>query len=111
MVAFETTAHTLTHLGQRDTAARVVERLLSQPARGFTNIAHGLEVGRQELARARTSRRVGLLITDGVFTAGEDPIAEASLFPRLFVLLTEDFVMDGALCAGWPVWATACWSG
>lgn len=98
VVAFETTAKALTHLGQKDTAALVVEQLLSQPARGFTNIAEGLAVGRRELLRARTPRRVGLLITDGVYTAGVDPVAEAALFPRLFVLLTEDYVMDEELC-------------
>ena len=98
VVAFETSAKALTHLGQKDTAARVVEQLLSQPARGFTNIAEGLARGRRELLRARTPRRVGLLITDGVFTAGVDPVAEAALFPRLFVLLTEDYVMDEELC-------------
>jgi Mg-chelatase subunit ChlD len=98
VVAFETSAKALTHLGQKDTAAHVVEQLLSQPARGFTNIAEGLAKGRRELLRARTPRRVGLLITDGVFTAGEDPVPEAALFPRLFVLLTEDYVMDEELC-------------
>ncbi|MGO9309175.1 MAG: vWA domain-containing protein [Spirochaetia bacterium] len=98
VVAFETGAHTLTRFGQTGSAARVVEQLLSQPARGFTNIAEGLATGRRELARARTPRRVGLLITDGVSTAGGDPLPEAALFPRLFVLLTEDYVMDEALC-------------
>jgi Mg-chelatase subunit ChlD len=88
VVAFENTAKALTHLGERDTAARVVERILTQPARGFTNIADGLAVGRQELLRGDNPRRVGLLITDGVITAGEDPLAEAALFPRLYVLLT-----------------------
>ena len=42
---------------------------------------------------------MGLLITDGVFTAGGDPLAEAARFPRLYVLLTEDYVMDAELCA------------
>ena len=98
VVAFENTARALTHLGERDTAARVVEQILSQPARGFTNIADGLAVGRQELAHGDNPRRVGLLITDGVITAGGDPLVEAALFPRLYVLLTEDYVMDEELC-------------
>ncbi len=98
VVAFENTARALTHLGERDTAARVVEQILTQPARGFTNIADGLAVGRQELARGDNPRRVGLLITDGVTTAGDDPLVQAALFPRLYVLLTEDYVMDEALC-------------
>ena len=98
VVAFESTARALTHLGQRDTASRMVEELLTQPARGFTNIEDGLAVGRRELAKGDNPRRVGLLITDGVFTAGNDPMVEAALFPRLFVLLTEDYVMDEELC-------------
>jgi Mg-chelatase subunit ChlD len=98
VVAFESTARALTHLGERETAARVVEQILSQSARGFTNIADGLAVGRGELARGDNPRRVGLLITDGVTTAGGDPLVEAALFPRLFVLLTEDYVMDEELC-------------
>ena len=99
VVAFESTARALTHLGERDVAARVVEEILSQSARGFTNIEDGLAVGRGELARGDNPRKVGLLITDGVYTAGGDPIGEAALFPQLFVLLTEDYVMDEELCA------------
>ena len=99
LIAFESTARTLKSLGGRETAARVVEQLLTQPARGFTNIEDALRTGRRELARGATPRRVGLLITDGVFTAGNDPLAEAALFPRLYVLLTEDYVMDEDLCA------------
>ncbi len=54
VVAFESTAKALTHLGSRDPASRVVEEILTQPARGFTNISDGLAVGRRELARAET---------------------------------------------------------
>jgi len=93
VIAFESSAKALTHLGDKDAAPRVVEQLLCQPARGFTNI------GRQELRRGDNPRRVGLLITDGVYTAGGDPMVEAARFPRLFVLLTEDYIMDEDLCA------------
>jgi Mg-chelatase subunit ChlD len=98
VVAFESTAKSLTHLGTRDAVSRVVEDLLTQPARGFTNIEDALVVGRRELERADSPRRVGLLITDGVFTAGADPLPAAALFPRLFVLLTEASAMDEELC-------------
>jgi Mg-chelatase subunit ChlD len=99
LIAFESSALALTHLGERDTASLMVEELLSQPARGFTNIEDGLAVGRHELLLGDNPRKVGLLITDGVFTAGGDPLAEAARFPRLYVLLTEDYVMDEELCA------------
>lgn len=60
--------------------------------------AEDLDVGRAELARGDNPQKVGLLITDGVFTAGKDPVARAALFPKLYVLLTEDYVMDAELC-------------
>ena len=99
VIAFESSARRLKALGERATPARVVEQLMSQPARGFTNIEEALAAGRREVARGAMPRRVGLLITDGVFTAGNDPLPEAARFPRLYVLLTEDYMMDEALCA------------
>jgi Mg-chelatase subunit ChlD len=98
VVAFENQARTLTRLYDSVSADVIVEAILSQPAQGFTNIEDALGVGRAELARGDNPQKVGLLITDGVFTAGNDPIAQAALFPKLFVLLTEDYVMDAELC-------------
>jgi Mg-chelatase subunit ChlD len=98
VVAFENTAHTLSRLNDAHTVAGVVQAILTQPARGFTNIEEALDRGRQELARGDNPRQAGLLITDGVFTAGGDPLPRAARFPRLHVLLTEDYVMDADLC-------------
>ena len=44
--------------------------MLEQPYRGYTNIAAALELGAAELERGHNPRRSGLLITDGVVTAG-----------------------------------------
>jgi Mg-chelatase subunit ChlD len=97
VVAFESAAKVLSRLGDGDRTARIVEGILAQPARGFTNIEEALATGRAELARGDNPRQVGLLISDGVFTAGGDPTREAARFPRLHVLLTEDYTMDEAL--------------
>ncbi len=94
VIAFESAAKVLSRLGERDHTARIVEGILAQPARGFTNIEEALALGRGELLRGENPRRVGLLISDGVYTAGGDPTAEAARFPRLHVLLTEDYTMD-----------------
>jgi len=72
--------------------------MLDQPVRGCTNVAAALELGAAELERGRNPRRSGLLITDGVVTAGGDPLPLAQRFPRLFVLLTEDYKMNPELC-------------
>ena len=99
VVAFESKAHALSRLEERDDPEEVVERILAEPARGYTNIEDALRVGGQEIRRGRNPRKAGLLITDGVYTAGGDPTPYADAFPRLFVLLTEDYKMDPTLCA------------
>ena len=98
VVVFEDDAEAVTHLEVADPADEVVRRMLDQPVAGYTNIAAALEVGAAELERGRNPRRSGLLITDGVVTAGADPLPMAHRFPHLHVLLTEDYKMNPELC-------------
>jgi Mg-chelatase subunit ChlD len=98
VVVFADKARVITHLEVADSAEDVVRGMLDQPMRGYTNIAAALEAGAAELERGRNPRRSGLLITDGVVTAGPDPLPFAHRFPRLFVLLTEDYKMNPELC-------------
>ena len=98
VVVFEDKARAVSRLHASDSPSEVVARMLDQPVRGYTNIAAALELGAAELERGHDPRRSGLLITDGVVTAGGDPLPFAHRFPRLFVLLTEDYKMDPALC-------------
>ena len=98
VVAFDSMARVLTHLGEPHPVEDIVDAILSQPARGFTNLQAALEAGCHEIERGQDQRRAGLLITDGVYTVGSDPVPLASRFPQLFVLLTEDHRMDAALC-------------
>ena len=98
VVVFEDKANAVTHLEVADAPQEVVRRMLDQPVRGYTNIEAALELGAAELERGRNPRRSGLLITDGVVTAGGDPRPLAHRFPQLFVLLTEDYKMNPELC-------------
>jgi uncharacterized protein with von Willebrand factor type A (vWA) domain len=98
VVVFEDKATAVAHLEVAEPAEEVVRRMLDQPVRGYTNIAAALELGAAELERGRNPRRSALLITDGVVTAGKDPLPLAHRFSRLFVLLTEDYKMDPELC-------------
>ena len=98
VVVFDDVAETITQLGVADPAEEVVRRMLDQPVGGYTNIADALELGAAELERGRNPRRSGLLITDGIATAGGDPLPLAHRFSRLFVLLTEDYKMNPELC-------------
>jgi Mg-chelatase subunit ChlD len=98
VVVFEDKATAVTHLDVPDAPHEVVRRMLDQPVRGYTNIEAALALGAAELERGRNPRRSGLLITDGVVTAGGDPRPLAHRFPQLFVLLTEDYKMNPELC-------------
>jgi Ca-activated chloride channel homolog len=98
VVAFDSTARVLTHLNRPNSVEDVVSAIISQPARGYTNIEDALQAGCREITRGQDRRRAGLLITDGVYTVGGDPVHVAARFPQLFVLLTEDYRMDEDLC-------------
>ena len=65
---------------------------------GYTNIEDALKKGLAQLESGRNQQRMGLLITDGVYTEGGDPLPWASKFPRLHVLMTEAYKMDRSLC-------------
>jgi Mg-chelatase subunit ChlD len=75
-----------------------IGRLLEVPAMGFTNIEDALKKGLGQIERGRNRERLGILITDGVYTEGDDPLPLAARFPRLYVLMTEAYKMDRTLC-------------
>ena len=65
----------------------LVLSLLEFNAGGYTNIEAVLREGGEELSKATTRNRVGVLVTDGNYTVGGDPVAAASAFKRLFVVM------------------------
>lgn len=62
----------------------VLDRVFDLPIAGLTNIAGALSTGLSELAQF--NKPFGLLLTDGGWTAGEDPVGIASRFHRLNVI-------------------------
>ena len=55
-----------------------------------TDIAAALRLGHAELQRGRDPGRCGLLVSDGVYTSGADPLPAAARFGALHVLLMEE---------------------
>lgn len=76
----------------------LIFQLLDARAGGYTNIEWALSKGREELSVADTRNRVGIIVTDGNFTVGEDPTEAASKYRRLFVIMTESHDCQPALC-------------
>lgn len=98
VIAFEGTARTLHSLGQSIEREELVESVLSEPARGYTNIEDALKRGHREMRRARSADVAAILITDGNYTQGGDPLPLARKFRNLHVMLTEDHKMNEDLC-------------
>ena len=70
--------------------ARLLDDLLSIPAKGLTNVHFALATGLAQLRRARARRRCGILLSDSVHNAGPDPRPVAARFGALHVLLETD---------------------
>ncbi len=99
LVAFESTASTLKRVRVKMSADEVAKSVLEVPAMGYTNIEAALLEGIRQLVPGRHKNRVGILLTDGKYTAGGDPIPAASRFRMLHVVLLGDFNTDRDMCS------------
>ncbi|KKL79993.1 hypothetical protein LCGC14_2009260 [marine sediment metagenome] len=88
IVLFNSTAMLLKKINQKRLIIKIVDDILDSEAVGFTNIQIGLEKGLNELNKIREKRksRFGILITDGNYNRGEDPVKLAKRFPKLHVI-------------------------
>jgi Mg-chelatase subunit ChlD len=75
----------------------VIRDLRAIRASGLTNVHFALQIGLAEIGRARSSRRIAILLSDAVHNAGEDPRLLAGRFDRLHVMLQVDGEHDASL--------------
>jgi Mg-chelatase subunit ChlD len=80
-------------------AAVLVERLLGLRGHGVTALATALQRAGEELAGARASRRITILLSDCRATDGEDPVPAAAGLDELFVLAPADDSAEAAVFA------------
>ena len=90
VVLFADGARAVSRFGEEVTPAELVRRMLAVPCGGGTDIAAALGLGHAELQRGRDPSRSGLLVSDGVYTSGADPLPAAARFGPLHVLLMEE---------------------
>jgi len=88
IVLFNSNAMLLKKINQKRSVIKIVDDILDSEAVGFTNIQIGLQKGLEELNKIREKRksRFGILITDGNYNRGEDPVKLAKRFPKLHVI-------------------------
>lgn len=98
IVSFESTANTLKKMRTRMSVEKIAEKILDVPALGYTNIEAALKEGRGQLRLGKHKNRVGILISDGKYTAGGDPIPAATGYRALYVVLIGDFNTNPEAC-------------
>jgi uncharacterized protein with von Willebrand factor type A (vWA) domain len=88
IILFNSTAMVLKHINQKRQVIKIIDDILDSEAVGFTNIEIGLEKGLYELNKTRENKkdRFGILISDGNFNRGGDPVEIAKKYPKLHVI-------------------------
>ena len=91
-------SNTIKKIRTRLSVEQIAQKILDVPAMGYTNIEAALSEGLSQLALGVHKNRIGILISDGKYTAGNDPIPTASNYKSLHVILTGDFNTDPDAC-------------
>jgi len=88
IVLFNSTAMVLKKIDKKKPVIKIIDEILDSEAVGFTNIHIGLEKGLKELnkIKEKTRHKSGILITDGNFNRGKNPLELAKKFPKLHVI-------------------------
>ncbi|MFX1503633.1 MAG: VWA domain-containing protein, partial [Promethearchaeota archaeon] len=88
IILFNSTAMVMKKVNQKKPIISIIDDILDSEAVGFTNIFIGLEKGLKELNKIKENRKssFGILITDGNYNRGDDPIILAKKYPKLHVI-------------------------
>jgi Mg-chelatase subunit ChlD len=100
LITFNDRPSVLKRVSESKSLDDLISDLLDAHAGGYTNIEWALTKGREELSLADTRNRVGIIVTDGNFTVGDDPSEAASRYRRLFVIMTESHDCQPSICEG-----------
>ena len=88
IILFNSTAMVLKKINEKKSINKIVDDILDSEAIGFTNLYLGLEKGLKELNKIKEKSRYkfGILISDGAYNRGENPVGIAKRFPKLHVI-------------------------
>jgi len=88
IVLFNSNAMILKKINEHKPIVKIIDDILDSEAVGFTNIQIGLEKGLEELNKVKGDEKdkFGILISDGNYNRGEDPVHLAKKFPKLHVI-------------------------
>lgn len=84
ILGFDSEIHPIKKFDEEVSLYECVERVLSIPPGGFTNISKGLTIAREWIQSARFQQARVILISDGRYTEGIDPVEIAKLLPFVY---------------------------
>lgn len=88
VVVFSTNARVLKGINHYKAPTLMAEEILSLYPHGYTNIREALQMGVEEMEGYQ--KKIGILLTDGDWTCGGDPLHVARLFSKLHVIGLEE---------------------
>ena len=88
IILFNSSAMILKEINKKKPIISIIDDILDSEAVGFTNIFLGLEKGLKELNKIREVKKdpFAILITDGNYNRGQNPVELAKRFPKLHVI-------------------------
>jgi Mg-chelatase subunit ChlD len=98
IVTFSDCAKVVKGIKEKVNLELLVGDLLDTRAMGLTNLEEALKAGLRELDRVKAEDKFGIVITDGHYTVGGDPRELAARYPKLFVIMMEDYDSKLDLC-------------
>ncbi len=85
VLLFSSKVSTLKQIKARKDFHKLIKEILMQRPEGFTDIKGVLETGLKQMTNASCKVKMGVLITDGIYTT-KDPVPTAEEYPTLHVL-------------------------
>jgi Mg-chelatase subunit ChlD len=86
VVLFNSTAMVLKRIREEKPVITIIDQILDSEAVGFTNIETGLQHGLKELNKITGKHKFGILVTDGNYNRGANPMIIAEKYPTLHVV-------------------------
>lgn len=84
ILGFDSEIHAIKEFGDRTPVEQAISRIISIPPGGFTNIELGLKAARLRMDHSQFAQARVILVSDGRYTEGKDPVIEARNFRFIY---------------------------
>mgnify|MGYP000129567682 CR=1 FL=1 len=99
IVIFNDDAYVIKGMTEKKSIKEILEILFDLKPLGFTDISKALKISAKELKKSKIkTRKWAILITDGEYNRGDDPLKYANMFPKLHVVQLGGGVLGTYVC-------------